>query len=181
MNITVYLGASFGHQSFWKDAVQDLGHWIGSHSHQLIYGGSRAGLMGELAESVLQSGGRVTGVEPQFFIDAYLQLDGIDELIVVPDMSTRKAKMIELGDAFIAFPGGTGTLEEISEIMSAVCIGLMDKPCIIYNLNHYYDHLKALLDHMLEEGFVRQDAYGLIHFVTGLDEIEQLLSCPAPI
>ena len=180
MNITVYLGANTGHDAIWAEAVRELGNWIGSSSHQLIYGGSKAGLMGELAQSVLDSGGRVIGVEPQFFIDAYLQLEGIDELIVVPDMSTRKAKMMQLGDAFIAFPGGTGTLEEISEIMSAVCIGLTDKPCIIYNLNHYYDHLKALLDHMLEEGFIRPSAFERIHFVSGLEQIRQLLSSETP-
>ncbi len=80
----------------------------------LVYGGSKSGLMGELAESVLQAGGKVIGVEPQFFTDAGFVYDEITELITTKDMSERKAKMIELGDAFIAFPGGTGTLEEIT-------------------------------------------------------------------
>ncbi|MBQ9720393.1 MAG: TIGR00730 family Rossman fold protein, partial [Oscillospiraceae bacterium] len=117
MNITVYLGANEGNDPALKTAVRKLGTWIGESGHALIYGGSKSGLMGELAESVLRSGGEVTGVEPQFFIDAGFEYDAITRLIVTKDMSERKAKMIELGDAFIACPGGTGTLEEIAEVM----------------------------------------------------------------
>ena len=109
--------------------------------------------MGALADSVLDAGGHVTGVEPSFFIEAEFQHDGIDDLIVTSDMAERKAKMIELGDAFIAFPGGTGTLEEIAEVMSAVSLGHLDAPCILYNLGGYYNDLKALLEHMIDKGF----------------------------
>ena len=118
MNITVYLGANKGIDDTFSIAVRELGKWIGANGHTLIYGGSKTGLMGELAESVLMEGGRVTGVEPQFFVEAEVQYDEITELIVTKDMTERKTKMIELGDAFIAFPGGTGTLEEITEVMS---------------------------------------------------------------
>ena len=107
---------------------------------------------GQIAESVLNAGGKVTGVEPQFFIDSELQYDEITELIVTKDMAERKAKMIELGDAFIAFPGGTGTLEEIAEVMSMVSLKHLNAPCILYNLNGYYDSLKQLLDHMIKMG-----------------------------
>lgn len=93
-------------------------HGSGKSGNDLVYGGSKVGLMGILAESALDAGAQVTGVEPQFFIDQAVQLDTITRLIVTDTMAERKAKMIELGDAFIAFPGGTGTLEEISEIMS---------------------------------------------------------------
>ena len=122
MNITVYLGASVGNDPAFLPAVQELGNWIGANGHALVYGGSKSGLMGALADSVLEAGGHVTGVEPSFFIEAEFQHDGIDDLIVTSDMAERKAKMIELGDAFIAFPGGTGTLEEIAEVMSAVSL-----------------------------------------------------------
>ena len=101
--------------------------------------------MGQLAQSTLDAGGTVTGVEPQFFVQQELQHDGLTELIVTKDMTERKTKMIELGDAFIAFPGGTGTLEEIAEVMSKVSLGQLDAPCILYDLNGYYDSLKALL------------------------------------
>ena len=109
MNITVYLGANEGNDPFLKETVRELGAWIGTNGNTLVYGGSKSGLMGELAESVLQAGGKVIGVEPQFFIDAGFVYDEITELITTKDMSERKAKMIELGDVFIAFPGGTGT------------------------------------------------------------------------
>ena len=118
MKLTVYLGANEGKDPALGQAVQELGRWIGESGHALVYGGSDNGLMGLLARSVLAAGGEVTGVEPQFFIDAGYQLEGLTRLIVTKDMAERKAKMIELGDAFLAFPGGTGTLEEITEVMS---------------------------------------------------------------
>lgn len=135
MNITVYLGANEGNDSALKESVRALGKWIGESGNALVYGGSKSGLMGELAESVLQAGGKVTGVEPQFFVDAGFVYDEITELIITKDMEERKAKMIELGDAFIAFPGGTGTLEEITEVMSKVSLKHLEAPCILYNLN----------------------------------------------
>ena len=122
MNITVYLGANEGNDPSLRKAVRELGTWIGESGNRLVYGGSKSGLMGEIAESVLQAGGEVTGVEPQFFIDMEYQYDAITELIVTKDMTERKTKMIELGDVFIAFPGGTGTLEEIAEVMSKVSL-----------------------------------------------------------
>ena len=104
MNITVYLGANAGNDPVLAAAVRELGSWIGANGHRLVYGGSRSGLMGQLAQSTLDAGGTVTGVEPQFFVQQELQHDGLTELIVTKDMTERKTKMIELGDAFIAFP-----------------------------------------------------------------------------
>ena len=175
MNITVYLGANEGRDPALKTAVWELGRWIGESGNALVYGGSKAGLMGELAESVLDAGGEVTGVEPQFFIDAGFEYDRITRLIVTQDMSERKAKMIELGEAFIAFPGGTGTLEEISEIMSKICLGHLDAPCIIYNLNGYYDSLFDLLQNMIRMGLSTEEKQRGIFFVHQLDEIIALL------
>lgn len=176
MNITVYLGALEGNDKALKDAVIELGKWIGESGNDLVYGGSDSGLMGVIASSVLSSGGKVTGVEPQFFIDAELQYDGLTELIVTKDMSERKNKMIELGDAFIAFPGGTGTLEEIAEIISKVSLGHLDAPCILYNLNGYYDGLKTLLSHMFDMGLSTKERQEGIYFVENLDEIKQILA-----
>ena len=175
MNITVYLGANEGNDPRLAQAVRELGRWIGESGNALIYGGSACGLMGELAKSVLGAGGKATGVEPQFFVDAGFVYDDIDELIVTCDMSERKAKMIELGDAFIAFPGGTGTLEEISEIMSKVSLKQLAAPCILYNLNGYYDHLKALLAHMIDMGLSTPERQEGIYFADNLDEIRTIL------
>lgn len=171
MNITVYLGANEGNDGSLKTAVRELGTWIGKSGNRLIYGGSKSGLMGELAESVLMAGGEVTGVEPQFFIDMEFQYDAITELIVTEDMAERKTKMIALGDVFIAFPGGTGTLEEIAEVMSKVSLKQLDAPCILYNLNGYYDSLKALLQHMTEMGLSSSERQEGIYFAKNLPEI----------
>lgn len=175
MNITVYLGSNEGKDPALKTAVRELGTWIGKNSHTLIYGGSKRGLMGDLAESVLMAGGKVIGVEPQFFLDMGFDYPEITKLIVTQDMSERKAKMIELGDAFIAFPGGTGTLEEISEIMSKIVLGHLEAPCIIYNLNGYYDDLRRLLDHMVEMELASENRLQGINFARTMDDIADIL------
>ena len=175
MNITVYLGANEGKDATLKMAVRELGTWIGESGNRLIYGGSKSGLMGELAESVLQVGGEVIGVEPQFFIDMEYQYDEITELIVTKDMTERKTKMIELGDVFIAFPGGTGTLEEIAEVMSKVSLKHLTAPCILYNLNDYYDGLQTLLRHMTEMGLSSPERQEGIYFAKDLSEIREII------
>lgn len=177
MNITVYLGSYEGSDPSLRRAVQELGHWIGESGNALVYGGSGIGLMGVLAESVLQAGGDVTGVEPSFFMEQVLQKDDLTQLIVTKDMPERKAKMIELGDAFIAFPGGTGTLEEITEVMSMVSLGHLKAPCIIYNLNGYYDDLKNQLHHMIEMGLSTEERQKGIYFAEDLRQIKGILQC----
>ncbi len=175
MNITVYLGANEGNDPCLQNAVRELGTWIGSNGNSLVYGGSKSGLMGVIADSVLSAGGEATGVEPQFFIESEFQHDGLTKLIMTKDMSERKSKMIELGDAFIAFPGGTGTLEEIAEVMSMVSMKHLNAPCILYNLNGYYNGLKALLDHMIEKGLSSKERQDGIYFAGNLEEIKRIL------
>ena len=157
MNITVYLGANEGSDPALKQEVEELGRWIGESGNALVYGGE------------------VTGVEPQFFIDSEVQYDGLTRLIVTQDMTERKTRMIELGDAFIAFPGGTGTLEEIAEVMSKVSLGHLDAPCILYDLDGYYAGLKALLAHMVEMGLSSPERQSGIYFAKDLDEIKSIL------
>ena len=175
MNITVYLGANKGNDDSLERAVQELGQWIGDSGHALVYGGSKTGLMGILAESAVESGGKVTGVEPEMFIQSEVQYDGVIELIVTKDFPERKRKMIELGDAFIAFPGGTGTLEEIAEVISQTALEQLDAPCILYNLNGYYDGLKALLFHMIEMGLSTEERQKQIYFAENLADIKAIL------
>ena len=160
MNITVYLGANEGNDPALHKAVTELGAWIGQSGNTLVYGGSKSGLMGALADSV---------------VEKELQHDGLTQLIVTKDMSERKNKMIELGDAFIAFPGGTGTLEEITEVMSKVSLKQLDAPCILYNLNGYYNSLKELLNHMIEKGLSDQERQKGIFFADDLMQIQELL------
>lgn len=175
MNITVYLGANLGNNDRFKAAAEELGTLIGTRGDTLVYGGSKMGLMGILADSVLASGGSVIGVEPQMFVDNEFQHDAITELIVTKDMPERKAKMIELGDAFIAFPGGTGTLEEISEIMSLVSLKMIDSPCVLYNLDGYYNGLKELLNTMIFYDLSSKKRQKGIYFASNISEIKELL------
>ena len=175
MNITVYLGANAGNDLTLTEAVRELGTWIGESGNRLVYGGSKSGLMGVLAKSVVSSGGEVIGVEPVFFVERDLQYEGLTQLIITRDMSERKTKMAELGDAFIALPGGTGTLEEISEIMSKISLDHLDAPCIIFNHNGYYDGLKQLLDKMIEQGLSTKERQSKIHFAESVDDIISLL------
>lgn len=176
MNITVYLGANRGNNDKFRAAVEELGAFIGRRGDTLIYGGSKSGLMGILADSVLACGGTVIGVEPQMFMDNELQHDSITKLIVTKDMPERKAKMIELGDAFIAFPGGTGTLEEIAEVMSMVSLKLIDAPCILYNLDGYYDGLKELLSTMISYDLSSEKRQEGIFFANSIAEIAEYCS-----
>lgn len=175
MNITVYLGANEGNDPALRKAVQELGTWIGTSGNALVYGGSKSGLMGAIADSVLSAGGEVTGVEPQLFIENEFQHDGLTKLIVTKDMSERKNKMIEMGGVFIAFPGGTGTLEEIAEVMSKVSLKHLDAPCILYNLNGFYNDLKALLNHMIEMGLSSKKRQEGIYFAENLEQIKHFL------
>ncbi len=175
MNITVYLGSNEGNVPAFLKAADELGTWIGSSGNTLVYGGSKIGLMGRLASHALAAGGKVIGVEPQFFMEEEVQLNEVTELIVTQTMAQRKAKMVELGDAFIAFPGATGTLEEISEIMARASLNRLDAPCIIYNLCGYYDSLKELLNHMIETGLSSREHQKDIHFASNLDEVVAIL------
>ena len=176
MKITVYLGASEGNDPALKTAVQELGRWIGQSGNALVYGGSRSGLMGLLADSVLAAGGQVTGVEPRFFVEQELQHNGLTELIVTENMAQRKAKMIELGDAFVALPGGVGTLEEISEIFTRVRLDMGPHECFLLNIDGFYDPLRLFLESMVEHRFFDQCDLDRCHFPRSVEELERLLS-----
>ena len=175
MNITVYLASSTGNDPKFVAAVRELGTWIGASGNTLVYGGSKTGLMGALAQSVLQAGGKVIGVEPQFFVDEEYQYEGLTQLIITEDMAERKTKMIELGDAFIAFPGGVGTLEEVSEIMSKLSLRHLHALCIYYNLDGYYDDIKHFLQQMILKGFSSEEKQQGVYFAERLEEIKELL------
>lgn len=175
MNITVYCGSNFGDNPHFEEAAHDLGAWIARAGHTLVYGGSSVGLMGAVSRAAIEGGAPVIGVEPEFFIEAGVAQHDLTELIVVETMGERKSKMIELGDAFVAFPGGTGTLEEIAEVMSMVSLRQLDEPCILYNLNGYYDSLKALLNEMICKGLSSAQRQAGIHFAADLAQIRALL------
>ena len=176
MNITVYLGAHEGNDPSYRKAVEELGAWIAGNGNRLVYGGSDEGLMAVIADTVLAHGGEVTGIEAQMFADQGVAHQGLTELVIVPDITERRTRMIELGDVFIAFPGGTGTLEEIAEVMSAVSLGHLSAPCILYNLDGYYNDLKALLGHMIDKGLSSPRRQHGIYFADDLREIASIIN-----
>ena len=178
MNITVYCGSSDSPNPHFEAAAHDQGLWIAQQGHTLVYGGSSVGLMGVVSRAALDAGGNVIGVEPRFFIDAGVAQHDLTELHVVDTMSERKAKMIELGDAFVALPGGVGTLEEISEIMSRIRLGLGVTACNLLNIDGFYDDLKAFLIHMIDQGFLDRVDLERICFPTSVSELAAALGSP---
>jgi len=123
----------------------------------IVYGGSKAGLMGALADAALTAGGEVIGVIPQSLVEKEVAHNGLSDLRVVGSMHERKAVMAELSDAFIALPGGYGTLEEFCEVLTWTQLGLQRKPCGILNVEGYYDHLLTLFDHAVTEQFLKPE------------------------
>lgn len=139
--------------------AKELGAWMAREGHTLIYGAGNAGMMGAVSDALIEGGGEAIGVTPRFFILAEETRNDLSEVIVSDDMSTRRNWMIENGDAFIALPGGMGTLDEITEVMTYKRLGLLgeiNKPVMIYNVNGYYDRFFEYLGDMLEQGFCRQ-------------------------
>lgn len=175
MNITVYCGSSMPKNRAFQQAARKLGEWIARGGHALVYGGSRVGLMGIVSGTVLEAGGCVHGVETSFFVDAGVARNDLTELFVVDTMAERKAKMIELGDAFVALPGGVGTLEEMSEIMSRIRLGMNPGACYFLNIEGFYDNMRGFLDDMVREGFLDRVDLDRICFPETLDELVRLL------
>lgn len=180
MNITVYCGAALGNQPCYQQAVVKLGEWIAHSGYSLVYGGGKAGLMGLVADTVLQQSGKVIGIIPEFLRQREVAHHHLTELIVVQSMSERKKLMIEKGNAYIALPGGPGTLEEISEVISWARIGQNPNPCVLFNQNGYYDALRQMYDHMVEQGFLTQTDRDKILFSADFGEIEQFIADYVP-
>ena len=154
-SVCVYLGSRQGDNPLFTEAAQAVGRWIGRHGGQLVYGGGRSGLMGTVAEATRLAGGRVVGIIPQALVDKELANQLCDELHVVTSMHERKAMMAERSDAFLALPGGIGTLEELFEVWTWGQLGYHAKPLGLLDVNGFYDKLSLFLDHLVDEGFVR--------------------------
>lgn len=154
MNIAVYCASTPGDDPRFREAAAELGRWIGGNADALVYGGSSVGIMGLVAREAMAAGGCVYGVEPRFFIDAGVAQQDLTELYVVDTMAERKAKMMELADVFVALPGGIGTLEEITEVMSCVRLGLDVAECYLLNIGGFFDPFIEFLRSMERHGFI---------------------------
>ncbi|WP_238654182.1 LOG family protein [Rothia uropygialis] len=155
--ITAYTGSATGNDAVYTEAVRRLAVAFAQRGIGVVYGGGKVGLMGILADSALHSGGTVHGVMPQSLVEGEIAHPGLTTLDVVGDMHQRKNRMAELGDAFVALPGGAGTLEELFETWTWQHLGLHSKPVALYNVNGFWNPLIELLDHMVEEGFLREN------------------------
>ena len=155
--LCVYCGSSPGKLPQYRDAAQTLGHEMAARGIALVYGGASIGVMGTIADAVLDKGGEALGVIPGVLAKREITHRGLNELFVVNSMHQRKAKMAELSDGFIALPGGWGTIEEIFEMLTWAQLGLHEKPCGLLNISSYYDHLFAFLEHAIDQRFVQQE------------------------
>lgn len=156
-SVCVYCGASPGHDPLYAEAARALGREMAQQTLALVYGGGHVGLMGIIADAVLEAGGEVTGVIPKALMDTEVGHNRLTRLLVVKDMHERKALMAEHANGFIAMPGGLGTLEELFEAMTWAQLGFHEKPVGLLNVNGFYDPLIAFLSQLEQEGFLRAE------------------------
>lgn len=156
-SICVYCGSGLGTDPAYEEAARTLGAMMAEAGVRLVYGGGSIGLMGTIARAVLENGGSVTGVIPRFLQSRERPMADLTELIVTEDMHQRKMLMFEKADAFVALPGGVGTLEELVEQMTWVQLGRHRKPVLLANIAKFWDPLIRLLDQMRQTGFIRRD------------------------
>ncbi|MBN3035282.1 MAG: TIGR00730 family Rossman fold protein [Bacteroidales bacterium] len=156
-SICVFCGSSLGIDKIYREETARLGVMLASCGVTVIYGGGKVGLMGILAESILHSGGTCIGIMPRAISDLEIAHDGLTRLVIVESMAERKACMAEMADAFIALPGGLGTLDELAEILTLNQLRISDKPIGLLNINGYFDHLTNYFDHAVREGFIREE------------------------
>lgn len=154
MKYAIYCGSSLGNETVFKAGAIRLAERICQRNHSIVYGGASVGLMGVISDAVISGGQSVIGVMPKALTDKELQHQGLSQLYIVEGMQQRKAKMAELADAFIAMPGGVGTLEEIFEVWTAGQLGYHHKACAFYNVDGYYDELLGFLNTMVNKGFM---------------------------
>jgi uncharacterized protein (TIGR00730 family) len=162
MNICVFCGSSSGNNPVYANAAKALGRLIATGNHTLIYGGGNVGLMGIVADAVLETNGKVIGVIPKFLMDLEVGHKGLTSLEIVTSMHERKKRMADLSDAFVAIPGGWGTLEEIAEILTWKQLGLLTQPVAVLNTNRFFDPLLAQMKSMVDEGFLREENFSSI-------------------
>ncbi len=171
-----------GSRPGYKAGAEELGRELLNRGIKLIYGGANVGLMKVLAETVLDGGGEVIGIMPGLLVEKEVAHKGLSRMIIVESMSERKSMMVQMSDAFIAMPGGFGTLDELAEVITYNQLRLTDKPIGILNINGYFDNMLAFFDHITEEGFLRhehrqnlivdENIHGLLEKMSGYQPVE---------
>ena len=172
--LAVYCGSRPGNSPGIIEETKNLGKWIVSQGLELVYGGGSVGIMGVLADAVLENNGKVTGVIPRFLDDKELGHQGIQNLILVDSMHERKLKMVEISDAFLILPGSIGTMDEFFEVLTWRQLGIHDKPIIIWNIEGYYDSLLNQLNQMVEKEFLDEKTFNKIETISDLGMFRHL-------
>ena len=178
--VVVFAGSNSGSQVEYCLAARELGHALVRRQLGLVYGGARIGLMGALADAVLEAGGHVTGVIPKALVAKEVAHTGLSDLRVVASMHERKAVMSDLADGFIALPGGWGTLEEFFEVLTWGQLGLHQKPCGLLNVRGFFDGLLSFVDHSIDERFVRRENRDMVLVASSPDPLLDLLERYVP-
>ena len=176
MNIVVYCGSSNGNDVKYIESAKALGKWIGESGNTLVYGGASKGLMGVVSDATLESGGKVIGVLPDVPQIQARRHQGLTEYIDTVSMAERKAKMIELADAFVALPGGIGTLDELTEVMSLSSLDITTCPIVLFDTDGYYQPFKTVIRKIIETGFGRNEYFARMLFSEDIEEISQFIT-----
>ncbi|WP_081402973.1 TIGR00730 family Rossman fold protein [Scytonema hofmannii] len=179
--ICVFCASRRGAQPAYKQAAKQLGEVLATRQLGLVYGGAKVGLMGALADATLAAGGEVIGVIPEFMVAKEIAHNGITQLHIVNSMHERKTMMSQIADAFVALPGGLGTLEEFCEILTWSQLGLHKKPCGVLNINGYYDSLLAFFDKAVTEEFLRPTHRSLVLEASEPEKLRLFSTCYAKI
>lgn len=174
-HVAIYCGSRSGSNPIYEQETKLLTAHLVKHHFGIVYGGGTVGLMGAVAKQALALGGHVIGIIPEFLIKKELAAFNLSELMVVETMHQRKALMAERAQAFVTLPGGLGTLEEIMEVACWAQLDHHQKPMILFNINNYYQHLVAQLDHAVEEGFLSQQHRANIHVCNQPHEIIEII------
>jgi uncharacterized protein (TIGR00730 family) len=179
--LAVYTGSAHGSSTTMRRSVADFGAYLADQGITLVYGGGRVGLMGEIADAVVDAGGKTIGVMPRHLVDRELAHDRLTELHIVDTLHERKARMTELADAFVALPGGPGTLDEFFEAWTWGQLGLHRKPIALFDIENYWSDLVAMVQHMADSGFLsRHHADALIVSDDAADLLARLRTWTAP-
>jgi uncharacterized protein (TIGR00730 family) len=171
MKICVFCGSSSGHDPEYAGGAAAAGRSIALSGAGLVYGGGRVGLMGVVADAALSAGGEVVGVMPRALVEREIAHRSLSQLLVVETMHERKTTMSAMADAFLALPGGAGTLEEIFEQWTWGQLGIHGKPCAFLNIKGYFEPIRTMVERMVADGFLQPQFAGMLAFSESIDEI----------
>ncbi|MCF3935360.1 TIGR00730 family Rossman fold protein [Acuticoccus sp. M5D2P5] len=181
MRICIFCGSNSGFDPQFVDEARELGRVLAANRIGLVYGGASVGLMGAVADAVLAHGGEAIGVIPEALVDKEIAHHGLSDLRVVGSMHERKALMADLSDAFVALPGGMGTLEEMFEVLTWAQLGFHSKPCAVYNIGGFFDTLLAFLDQLVATGFVKSQHRDMVRVAHSASALLDRLREDAPV